>query len=208
MQLHISFDMTDLDKALIIAKQVEPFADIIEVGTLTLLAHGVSAISAFKKAVPEATILADAKIIDRGAQIVNLCAQAGADWVTVMAGTSPDAIHLACKTAREQSINIMLDLIDAGSLGQSALEAATLGADALLLHQPYDEEASLDFLDKWDMVRGNTTLPVYISAKITNETIHTIAALNPHGIIIGETITNGQNPAEQASFFKHIITNR
>jgi len=206
MKLQIAFDLTDLEKALAIAKEIAEYADIIEIGTLLIYKNGTLAIEKFREAFPKKHILADTKIIDRGKEATQLFSQAGADWITVMAGTGKDVIHSVCTTAHANNTKVMLDLIDASTLGQSALEAKNLGVDALLFHQPYDEKESLTFLDKWDMIKGNTNLPIFVSAKFTPETIAQIIAINPAGIVLGKTITDADNPAEQAKLFhEHIF---
>ncbi len=205
MKLQISFDLVDIDKALEIAKLVSPYADILEVGTILLYHHGINAINKFKEAFPQKTILADSKIVDRGKEVVTLLAEAGTDWVTVMAGTSKNVIHSACTAAHDLNKKVMLDLLDSDSVGQSALEAKNLGADALLFHQPYDEKESLIFLDKWEMIKGNTDLPIFISAKIKRETIDQIINVKPDGVIIGKSITEADNPEQEAQFFYDLI---
>ncbi|MDR3550604.1 MAG: orotidine 5'-phosphate decarboxylase [Candidatus Babeliales bacterium] len=206
MKVQISFDKPDLEKALSIAVQVAPYVDIFEVGTLLIYHHGIKAIQAFKEAFPKKIIFADCKIADRGKDSVTLFAQAGADWVTVMAGTGKDVIHTTCSTAASLNVKVMLDLLDSTSLGQSALEAKNLGVSALLLHQPYDEEETLTFLDKWDMVKGNTTLPIFISAKISRANIQEILNSEPDGIIIDKCITNADNPAQEAQYFYELAS--
>jgi len=204
MKLQISFDLTDLQKALDIAKLVAPYASILEVGSLLLYKYGTQSIEAFRTEFPDSVILVDAKISDRAKEAVTTLAQAGADWITVMAGTTPHVVHSACTTAHDLNKKIMLDLLDASSLGQSALEAKSLGVDALLFHTPHDEEASLIFLDKWDIVRGNTTLPIYISGKISRSIIHRILSIKPDGIVIGKSVIDSENPAEEAEFYQKI----
>lgn len=204
MKLQISFDLTDLQKALDIAAQVAPYTSIIEIGSLLLYKYGTQSVEAFRKQFPNAILLVDAKISDRAKEAVTTLAQAGADWITVMAGTTQNVIHAACTTAHELNKKIMLDLLDASSLGQSALEAKGLGVDALLFHSPHDEEASLIFLDKWDIVRGNTTLPIFISGKISRTIIDKILSIKPDGIIIGKSIIDSENPAEEAEFYHRI----
>lgn len=204
MKLQISFDLTDLQKAIDIAFQVAPFATILEIGSLLLYKYGIQSIEAFRSNFPDATILVDAKISDRAKEAVKTLAGAGADWITVMAGTTPSVIHSACTAAHELNKKIMLDLLDASSLGQSALEAKSLGVDALLFHTPHDEEASLMFLDKWDIVRGNTTLPIFISGKISRDVIDKILAIKPDGIVIGKSIIEAENPAAEAEFYRKI----
>ncbi len=198
MKLQISFDMADLDKALEIAAAVAPFTHRFEVGTLLLYNAGIIAIERFKKTFPDKTILADIKIVDRPKEVVSLIAHTGVDWITVLAGASRDTIHAACTAAHAQNIKVMLDLIDAISIGQSALDAQKLGVHALCIHRPYDTKETLSFLEKWDMIKGNTDLPIYISGNIKEDTFDEIANLKPHGIIVSGTVTKADNPAAYA----------
>lgn len=202
MRLQIAFDMTDLEKALVVAAAVAPYASILEIGSLLLLKHGVKAVERFRETLPDKTLLADAKIVDRGKNTVTMLVQAGADWVTVMAGTGKEVIHSVSTTAHELHKSVMLDLLDACSLGQSALDAKSLGVNALLFHKPYEQkEDPLAFADKWEMVRGNTNLPIFISGKITRDSVEKIKILNPDGLVIGKAIIEALNPAEEAKFF-------
>lgn len=205
MKLQIAFDMTDLDKAISIATEVEQYADILEVGSLLIYKHGDKAIRKFKETFPNKAILADAKIIDRGKEATILFAQAGADWITVMAGSGKNVIYAASTAAHELGKKIMLNLNDSSSLGQSALEAKSFGADALIFHKPSEDDTQLTFLDKWDMVKGNTQLPVFISASITRETINDMININPAGIILGKSITQAENPRTEIAYFHDLI---
>ena len=99
----------------------------------------------------------------------------------------------------------MLDLIDASSLGQSALEAKTLGADALLVHIPTEDVSQLTFMEMWDMVKGNTPLPIYLSGNFNTDTLATTLTLNPAAIVIGKEITMAQNPEAEAQKFSNLI---
>jgi len=206
MKLQISFDLIDLDKAIAIGSEVAQYADIIEVGTILIYHHGTAAIKQFKEAFPDKIILADTKIVDRGKEVAELFAQAGADWITVMAGTSPLVIHATTTAAHNANVKVMLDLIDSDSVGQSALEAKNLGADALLFHQPYSETESLVFLDKWDMIKGNSSLPIFVSAKINRDNVDKIAALKPDGMIVGLSITDAQDSAQEAQYFAELVS--
>jgi 3-hexulose-6-phosphate synthase len=201
MKLQIAFDITDLDKAIELAKKVEDQSDILEIGTLLIYKNGIKAIERFREEFPKKTLLADTKIIDRGKEAVATMASAGADWITVMAGTGKEVIHSASTMAHQCNVKVMLDLVDSSSLGQSALDAKNLGADALLFHQAYDEKDALILLDKWEMVRGNTQLPIFVSAKITRSTIFNIINIKPDGIIIGKSIIDSDDPAGEAQFF-------
>lgn len=205
MKLQISFDLPDLNSAVAIASEVAEYADIIEVGTILIYHHGTEAIKQFKQACPNKIILADTKIVDQAKEVIDSLAHTDVAWITVMAGSSTDTIHAATTAARNANIKVMLDLIDSNSIGQSALEAKNLGVDALLFHQPYSEKESLVFLDQWDMIRGNTNLPIFISAQINRENIHDILAIKPDAIVIGAAITNAENPVTEAQYFAELI---
>lgn len=206
MKLHVAFDITDLDQALTIASKIADYADILEVGSLLIYKHGDHAVKLFKETFSHKVIFADVKIIDRGKEATTLFAHAGADWVSVMAGTSRNVIHSVCTTAHEQGKKVMLDLLDASSLGQSALEAKSMGVDALLFHKPTDEDAQLTFQDRWEMVRGNTQLPVYIAAQITRDNASELIAFNPEALVIGKAITHAEDPALEAAYFRKLIS--
>jgi len=208
MKLQISFDSTDLEKSIDTALQVAHYADIIEIGSLLIYKYGAKAVEAFKNNLTKKTLLADFKIIDRGKDAANLALNAGADWVTVMAGTSKEVIHSACTEAHNLNKKVMLDLIDSCSAGQSALEAKSLGVDAILFHQAYDESQSFIFIEKWDMVRGNTDLPIFVSGKIKRENFDQILEIKPDGIIIGKSITHADNPIEEAKFYYELCCSK
>lgn len=205
MKLQIAFDLTDLDRALAIAQETHEFADIFEVGSLLIFKHGDLAIKKFKEAFPQKTILADAKIADRSKEAVHLLAEAGADWISVMVGTGKNVVHTASSTAHEMGKRILVDLMDASSLGQAALDAKGLGADALLFHKPADEDAQMTFLDRWDMLRGNTQLPIFVSGHITRENVTEFVHLAPYVLVIGKAITDAENPRAEAEYFYNLI---
>jgi 3-keto-L-gulonate-6-phosphate decarboxylase len=206
MKLQISFDTTNLENALEVASLVAPNADILEIGTLLIYAHGIVAVEKFKDAFPTKTILVDTKIIDRAKDAVTLFSKAGADWITVMAGTDKNVIHTACSTAREFNTKVMLDLLDSNAVGQSALEANMLGVDAIVFHHLLDEKAPFSFLENWEIIRGNTDLPVFISGKITQDNIDEILQIKANGLIIGKSIIESADPAQQAQLFYEKIS--
>lgn len=201
MKLQISFDIADIERALEVAQKVAPFCDIIEVGTLLMLKYGIPAIEQFKEKLPGKPLLADTKILDRGKDSMNALEPAPCEWVTVLGGAHNDVIHAACSTAHNQGKKVMLDLLDAPSPGQAALDSQSLGVDALLFHRPYSDADASVFLEKWDMVKGNTKLPIFVSARINRDTLAPILRLDPYGIIVGKAITEAPDPAAEAEFF-------
>jgi len=204
MKLQISFDMPDLKQAIKIAKKVKHYCDIIEIGTILIHKYGIKAVQEFTKALEDKIILADTKIIDRGVYITQIYAETGAKWLTVMAGTSNTVIHRVCSEAENNDMLVMLDMVDSEAPGQSALDAKNLGVNAILYHKAHDAKESLLFLEDLDMVRGNTDLPIFISARINRDNIDKILEVKPQGVVVGTSIVQAENPLEEAKFYYNL----
>lgn len=207
MKLQIAFDLLDLEKSLAVAKEVEQYTDKFEVGAPLLYKYGVQAIEKFRATFPDKTLLAETQIVDHGKDITELCIKAGADWLTVMSGTDKHVIHSVCSIAGKSKKDVMIDLLDTDSLGQAAMDAKNLGVDAVLFHKSHDEAQAFVAIEKWDIVRGNTKLPIFIGSGITKESINRVLPLQPDGIIISKAITEASNPGQEAEFFYNSIKN-
>jgi 3-keto-L-gulonate-6-phosphate decarboxylase len=203
MKLQIEFDIADLDKALNIAKSVEKYCDFFQIGTLLLYKYGELAITSFKSEFQSKPLVIDAKITTKPKELINFLASIGADYITILGGIDRNTIHAATSTAHELGKKIILDLIDASYLGQIALEAKSLGVDALLFHKTENEP--MLFLDHWEMVKGNTQLPILINGNVTRENIDQLLPVGASTIIVGSSITKAPNPEEEAIYFASII---
>ncbi len=205
MKLQISFDMTDLEKALDIALKTQEFTDIFEVGSPLIYTHGVKAVESFRAKFPKKKIFADLKLVNRFNGLVKIYSQAGADSFSVLAGTSNSAIQKASEFAHSFEMQIALDLVDAYSLGQSCMDAKALDIDFIIFHGPHETTQLLDLLDEWENVKGNTDLHIYVAGGINRKNIDKVLALKPNGIIIGSSIVKSENPAKEAEYFKSLL---
>ncbi len=206
MKLQISFDFLDLKKALRIAKEVAEHADILEVGSPLLYQNGATAVLQFKTAFPHKQILADAKLVDRVEDIIPMLSRKAADLVTVLAGTSNKVISKAISSARAFDTKVVVDMLDAYSIPQSARDAQLLHAHAVHFHEPHDlEGGALALVDQWDEVRGNTELPIFISGHINRDNVEKLLALKPDGLVIGSAIVEAGDPAAEAKFFRGLL---
>jgi 3-hexulose-6-phosphate synthase len=206
MKLQIAFDVLDLEKCLDIAKSVETYADSFEIRSSLLLKYGIHIIEQFKSTFPNKELFVETQIVSHAQDIVPMCIKAGADWVSVMAGTTQEIIHGVSILANQKKKSVTLDLLDANSIGQAAMDAKRLGIDALLYHNVYDHQDEASFaMEEWDELRGNSTVPIYITSNIDRDNINFIISLQPNVIVIGKTITTSANPAEEAEFYFNAI---
>ncbi len=209
MKLQIAFDLLDLEKCLTLAKSVEMYADSFEIRSSLLLKYGIHIIEQFKATFPNKELFVETQIVSHAQDIVPMCIKAGADWVSVMAGTTQEIIHGVSILASQKKKFVTLDLLDANSIGQAAMDAKKLGVDALLYHNIYDHQDEASFaMEEWDDLRGNSNLPIYITSNIDRNNINFIISLQPDVIVIGKTITMVANPAEEAEFYFNTIHSR
>lgn len=202
MKLQIALDLLDLQKCLDVAKSVEHCADSFQIGLPLLLQYGVHILEEFRAAFPDKEIFAETQIINHEQDIASMCLKSGATWISVMAGTTKEAIHAVSGLASQKNKFVIMDLFNSNSIGQSAMDAKKLGVDALLYHNTYQENAENEFaIEEWDDLRGNSKLPIFIRANINRDNINFILSLKPDALIIGRAITQAKNPVEEAEFF-------
>ena len=206
MKLFISFNLLDLNKALTIAHEVNNYCDAFEIGPVLLAQYGAQGIQKFRAEFPHKIIMADTNIAEFEKEYVEIAARSGADWVTVLAGASNNTIHNTCSAAHSAGKKVMLDLIDTLSAGQSAVDAQAFGLDALIVHNTETNNPFM-LIDRWDLVRGNTKLPIFICNYVDRNNIGQLIKLDPAGIIIGRAITHAADPRHEANHFYNIIKN-
>ncbi len=205
MKLQIKYNVLDIAHALDIAKKTAEFADILEIGSLLIFQHGVQAVTNFKEKFPEKEIYVDTKIANKAEKTVKIFSQAGATYISVLAGTYHSVTREAVRSAKEENTQIVLDLIDAISPGELASHAQMLGVSTLLFHRAQTPNGTIETESNWDIVRDNTKLPIFVKGKINRETINDIMLLKPTGVVIGSAITESNDPAQEAHYFNALI---
>ncbi len=206
MKLLIKYNFADINNALAIAHDTKDAADIMEIGQLLLLHYGIKAVETFCKEFPDKKIYVGTKLSERPEESIELFAGVGVHYLSVLAGAYHSIIKKSCEAASKKNIQIVLDFINASSLGQSAMDAETLGASAILIHRENTLNEQADNLENdWQQVRDNTKLPIFVQGKINPENIQTILTLRPQVVIIGDAITRSKNPAQEAATIKKML---
>lgn len=205
MKLQVSYNFTDLSQALSSAQKTAEFADIIEVGPLLIYKEGINAVKTFKSNFPRKQLFANAKISEKANDAVELFASAGANIISVLAGIPQGTIKKTVETARRFNIDVVIDVFDIQTAGQIALDAKSLGVNAILLHQPSAPFDLYDYTSHWHSIQANTDLPLFITGNIDRTNINQIKNLKPACIAIGSAITKAENQTTEVQFFKNIL---
>ena len=199
--------MANLDEAVTIAQETAEFADIIEIGSLLILQNGIAAVDRFKKEFPNKALSVDSRISSQGEASAKLLCDSGIHSFSVLAGAYHSIIQDTTKIANSYKVKVTLDFINSHSLGQSAIEAKTLGAQAILFHRSFLPEENNEFFSQWQEVQANTDLPIFIKGRINKKILQDLLPLDPYGFVVGSSITNASNPRQEAEDFHTLIKN-
>lgn len=140
-QLQIALDTFDMPSALRPLNAAISQVDVIECGTVLIIAEGLRAVREIRALYPNKTILADVRIAEAGAVISRACFEAGASWVSVVAGASMTTVEQVVKVAQEFGGEVQIELGEAYDPEQ-AREWRQLGATQVIVHRSRDAEAA------------------------------------------------------------------
>ena len=140
-QLQIALDTFDMPSALRPLNAAVSQVDVIECGTVLIIAEGLRAVREIRALYPNKTILADVRIAEAGAVISRACFEAGANWVSVVAGASMTTVEQVVKVAQEFGGEVQIELGETYDPEQ-AREWRRLGATQVIVHRSRDAEAA------------------------------------------------------------------
>ncbi|MBO7747173.1 3-hexulose-6-phosphate synthase [Paenibacillus sp. MWE-103] len=210
MKLQLALDLVDIQGAKALVKEVEPFIDIVEIGTPVVINEGLRAVKAIKDAFPALTVLADLKIMDAGDYEVMKASEAGADIITVLGASNDRTIAGAVSEARKTNKQIMVDMINVRDIEGRAKEIDALGVDYICVHTGYDLQAvgQNSFEDLRTIKRVVKHAKVAIAGGIKLSTLPEVIAAEPDLIIVGGGITGHEDCRAAASEIREIIASR
>lgn len=140
-QLQIALDTIDMPSALRPLNAAVSKIDVIECGTILIIAEGLRAVREIRALYPDKTILADVRIAEAGALISRACFEAGANWVSVVAGASMTTVEQVAKVAQEFGGEVQIELGEDYNPDQ-ARQWYELGARQVIVHRSRDAEAA------------------------------------------------------------------
>ena len=203
--VQISLDLTSIDAALEHARQaVRAGVDWLEAGTPLILAEGLKAVQALRRAFPEHPIVADLKTMDGGYLEAEMMAQAGATHVVVMARAHPATIKAVVKAGRDYGIAVMGDDLACDNKPAAARALEDLGVDFIVHHVGYDERRDPAVvaahggrtpspLDELRAVVRAVKIPVQAVGGLTVDQVLQLPKLGVHHLVLGAPLTVDAN---------------
>lgn len=204
MKLQVAVDRVSIEKAINIIREVEEYADIIEIGTSLIKDFGLDSIRRIRKEFPKKIILADIKTVDEAEYEFEAVYNAGADIATVLGGASLETIRICKRVANKYNKAYLIDLIEVSKEKREALKEFS---DAIIcIHLPSDNgrEGLHNLINSTiESLRGFNILAV--AGGVNKESISTIKKAKFDIAIVGGAITKSENIKEAAKILKKIM---
>lgn len=206
MKLQVALDTLTLEEALRLLEKIEPFVDIVEVGTPFLIEAGLNPVREIKKRYPHMTVLADVKIIDGASIEAKSAFEAGADIVTVIGLAHEQTIQDTIDCAKMYQKEVLVDFI-ASDVPILAKRLEPLGADYFCVHTAVDVQAQKDGpLAELIALKKTVSVKTAVAGGVHLDSIEEIAKQHPDILIVGSAITKADDPCMVASRMKEIIS--
>ena len=202
-RLQIALDAASLAEALRPLNQAIEQIDVIECGTILIIAEGLRAVREIRALYPEKTILADVRIAEAGALIARSCFEAGATWVSVVAGASLTTIEQVIKVADEYDGEVQIELGEAYD-PQRARQWREMGAQHVIVKRSRDREAAGELTWGPDDMRrihelSEMGFTVTVTGGVSAPDVDAFAGV-PVGIVIaGRSIVKASDPLAAAT---------
>jgi len=204
--LQLAIDLVDPERAIDIARKVEGYFEIIEVGTPLIKSSGINIIKRLREAFPSKVLFADLKIMDAGRIEAEMAYNAGADMVSVCGQAPFETIKETIEEARRQGKRAMIDLIGAKDMISRALELKEVKPDYFCIHTGLDEQRKgkrpSEFLQEY---RQKVNYPYAIAGGIRPEDIPLLMGFSPEIIIVGGYVTKALDPVIAAKTLKDAV---
>lgn len=203
--LQIALDNTTLSEALKSVKTVGKEIDIIEAGTILCLAEGMESVKCLRALYPDKIILADTKCADAGRTVSKMCADAGADWMTMICSATIPTIKAALKEIKELQVELY-----GNWTFENAKRWKEAGITQVVYHQSRDALLSGETWSDNDLNKIKKLTEIGFKVSITGgleiDTLKLFKDINIFAFIVGRSIRDSKNPDKEVKKFKEQIS--
>lgn len=202
--LQAAMDYISLPKALVMAYQVAPEVDIIEIGTPLCKAAGLEAIRAMREICPDKLILADLKTPDVGGLEATMAFDAGADMMTVIGGATLATVEQALTVARARGKEMLMELtgVRDNEILVRAAEWRKIGVERIVYHREWDAQSAGRMWAESDKVTIRKLIEMgfklTVTGGLTIELLPFFADLPVSVLICGRGIREASDPRSAA----------
>jgi 3-hexulose-6-phosphate synthase/6-phospho-3-hexuloisomerase len=202
--LQLALDFVNLEQALRVAREAaRGGVTRFEAGTPLIKSEGLQSVRALRSEFPNATVVADMKVMDAGRVETECAAKAGADVVHVLGAASDATLAECVEAARRYDASITVDLVgleSGAAMIARAHRAQELGAAAVCIHTPIDMQMRGEVpFDDLRSVAAEVSIPVAVAGGINSETAVDAVEAGASVVIVGGAITKAADAAAAAA---------
>ena len=202
--LQIALDNNTLSDAIRSISQVGHEVDVIEAGTILCLAEGMEAVRCLRALYPAKTILADTKCADAGGTVAKNCADAGADWMTVICSATIPTMKAALKEVKDLQVELYGDWTF-----DHAKQWKEAGLSQVVYHQSRDALLAGETWGEKELSKIKKLVEMGFKVSVTGglekETLKLFKGIDVYTFIAGRGIRDAKDPAQAARDFKEEI---
>lgn len=200
MKLQLALDDITLEEALQLVEKIKDYVDIIEVGSPFIIAEGMHAVKALRKAFPNKEILADTKIVDAGDYEAELTYLASADYCTVIGITDILTIEGCVKAAKRYNKKVFVDMICVKDVEQRVKEIEAAGVDCIAVHVGVDQQAAgLTPLESLKRIKkASKHSMISVAGGINAQTAYLYKEAGADIVVVGGGIHHAKDPVKAA----------
>lgn len=203
-KLQVALDNNTLEGAIVSIKALGDVVDVIEAGTILCLQEGMKAVRCLRALYPEATILADTKCADAGGTVAKNCADAGADWMTVICSATIPTMKSALAEVKDLQVELYGDWTyeHAAAWKEAGLSQVVYhqSRDALLAGETWGEKDLTKVKKLIDM-----GLKVSVTGGLTKDILKLFAGVDVYCFIAGRSLRDAADPTAEALAWKEEI---
>lgn len=199
MKLQLAVDRVTIEEAKRIINEVEPFVDIIEIGTSLFKDYGLEALKQIRKTCQK-PILADIKTIDEGEYEFRQIYKHGAEIATVMGASAIETIRICQKVAKEFGREYMIDTLEVSDEKMAQLKEFD---DAIIgIHLAKDVESDLQIFVQSILEKHNFTNRLAVAGGVKVEDLPLLKEAGVDIVIVGSAITKSSDIKMSAKKFR------
>jgi 3-hexulose-6-phosphate synthase/6-phospho-3-hexuloisomerase len=189
-EVQLALDFANFSQALRVAHEAwEGGVRRLEAGTPLIKSEGLDVVRKLRAEFPDATIVADMKVMDAGRAEVEMAAKAGANVVAVLGAASDATIAECVEAGKRYDAQIMVDLIEVKNPAERAKRAEELGAALVGVHCPIDVQMQGgDPMCALREVAAAVSIPIAVAGGLNSETAPQAIAAGASVAIIGGAI--------------------
>jgi 3-hexulose-6-phosphate synthase len=197
VELQIALDRLPRARALALARALAPSADVIEVGTSLIKAHGMELVHEIAAAAGPTPVLADLKTADDAATEFRMAFEAGARAATVLGVAHDATLAKAVRTAQDHGAETVVDLMATTEERRARLAADLPDEVVLAAHVAKDVQAAhagpASLLGAWAAGRR-----LALAGGLGADDLPDLAAIPRLRVIVGGAVTGASDPLAAA----------